>query len=201
MNKKKPVVRFVDVNLNEDEEMEDVVEGRHSDNSGASEEDEEEGDDDEFINLLDVLDGKGEIEPGSDADNPGGRIREMGDDAEEDEEEEGDSDDDDSHIRDHSNNDDDSLAFTPSDTEDPTPEALDKLQNFISTLNPTAKKRKALDGPDTSSSTLVERTRKQRRLFLNERTEAGTENEFRARNSGTFTKFTLRMRRQAQPAL
>jgi U3 small nucleolar RNA-associated protein 14 len=206
---KKPMVKFANVNLNEDEDMADVDE-RHSDNSKEGEDDdEEEGEDDEFIDVLDILDGRGEIDTESSAEDPpkptlenrGRKMLKPRDGAEEvdedvgesgvdDPEEDDDDDDDDASMEYSSDHNDDKLAFTPSDTEDAAPEALDELQNFISALNPTAKKRKALDGPDASSSSLVQRSRKQRRLSLKERTEAGAENEFRAQNSGMSVKFT-----------
>lgn len=198
---KKPVVRFADVNLNEDEDMADGEE-RNSDDSGeGEEEDEEDGEDGEFIDVLDVLDGRGEVDTESSAEhrpkfaseNGGRNIHEAGDEAEEPDEDFGEkseddseeeSDDDSDSMDNSSENDDDKFAFTPSDIEDAVPEALDELQNFISALDPAAKKRKALDRPDASSGSVVERSRKQRRLSLKERTEAGAENEFRAQNSG-----------------
>ena len=184
------------MDLNEDQDMEDA-EGSHSDDADEDEDDyeEEEGEDNEFIDLLDVLDGKGELETGSDADdrakhpiNDERKFSEDGDDGKEgDDEEVGgrvDNDDDDGYEEDSVESDDGKLVSTPSDMEDAAPEALDELQTFISTLSPTAKKRKALEvnAPD--------RSRKQRRLSLKERTEAGAENEFRAQNSGTSFTFT-----------
>jgi U3 small nucleolar RNA-associated protein 14 len=115
-SKKRPVVRFADVDLDEGDDMQDVEE----EHLAEGEEEEQGGDDDEFIDLLDALDSKGELAAKGD------------------------------------NN-----AFIPSDSDDVSPEALDQLQNFISTLNPGVKKRKAPDGPDASSSTVVEQSRKQ----------------------------------------
>ncbi|RDB24478.1 Uncharacterized protein C57A7.06 [Hypsizygus marmoreus] len=170
--KKRPVVRFSEIDLNEDQEMAD----EKSDETDEEDE-EEEGDDDEFIDLLDVLDGRGELDTGSNAedDHKPKRTdeRETGDEEASDEEDE---DDDDSDR-------DDKLAFSPSDTEDIAPEALDELQNFISTLDPTAKKRKAPEHEFSEPG--ADRSRKQRRLTLKERTEAGAENEYRAQTSGT----------------
>jgi U3 small nucleolar RNA-associated protein 14 len=196
------VVRFADVDLDEDEDMKGV-EAQTSDSSGED----DEGEDDEFIDILDVLDGKGEIDTGSDAEGQpklalqhhqerrmleaaadvdfgegdNGHETEEATDEEEEEENSHDSD-------------DEKLLFTHSDTEDAVPEALDDLQNFISTLNPTEKKRKALEGPDASLSAAAERSRKQRRLSLKELTEAGAENEFRAQNSGESVNLSVVLR-------
>ena len=162
--------------------------------AGSDEDDEmeEEGNDDEFIDVLDVLDGKGEVDNGGDLgtvvkgrtndsgttewDNEGGsggedHDEEEGED-EDDNEEEGDSDA------------DDQLAVSPSESEDAPPEALDHLQNFISTLDPSSKKRKAPAGDDTLPDDEGARTRKRR--MIKERTEAGVENEFRAQTAGAF---------------
>jgi U3 small nucleolar RNA-associated protein 14 len=203
LGKKKPKVRFANVDLDEDEDMEDV-EKQRSDNSGE----EEEGEDDEFIDILDVLDGKGEIDTGSDAEgrpkpalqyHEGKPILEAAADADFGEGDVGDDTDDATDDGDDSgensqDNDDEEFSFTHSDTEDAVPEALDDLQNFISTLNPIGKKRKALEGPDASSSAATERSRKQRRLSLKERTEAGAENEFRAQNSGKSVNSSAALR-------
>ncbi|KAG5633053.1 hypothetical protein DXG03_008666, partial [Asterophora parasitica] len=104
-------------------------------------------------------------------------------------ESEGDEEDEDGGVDEDSDNEEDDEAsadeesddeMLASDVED-APEALDDLQNFISTLDPTAKKRKA---SDTDAPTATDRSRKQRRLTLKERTEAGAESEFRAQASG-----------------
>jgi U3 small nucleolar RNA-associated protein 14 len=73
------------------------------------------------------------------------------------------------------------LDFDPSDDEE-MPEALDILDNFVSNLDVTSRKRKATEdlngvGPNTD-------TRARKRRSVMERTEAGAENEFRARSSG-----------------
>jgi U3 small nucleolar RNA-associated protein 14 len=74
------------------------------------------------------------------------------------------------------------LDFDPSDDEE-IPEALDILDNFVSNLDVTSRKRKATEdlkngvGPNAD-------TRARKRRSVMERTEAGAENEFRARSSG-----------------
>lgn len=193
------------MDLNEDEEMQEVEEGHldneeeEEDDDDEEEEEEEEGEDDEFIDVLDVLDGRGEIDDESNVvDRPRPTIEERGrsffetgdgDDHEDDREGGENTDSDDSMEDPSADDDDDDVVFAPSDTEDAPPEALDVLQNFISALSPLSKKRKAFDDADTSSSALVARSRKQRRLSLKERTEAGVENEFRAQHSGMPIQF------------
>lgn len=188
------------MDLNEDEYVQETEE-LNADNSGQEEDEEEEGEGEEFIDVLDVLDGRGEIDIESDAEDlprptmeeGGKRSLETGNDGHREDVGEGnwpargENTDSDDSMEDPSAN--DKLAFTFSDTEDAAPEALDELQSFISSLSPLSKKRKASDGADSSSNALVERSRKQRRLFLKERTEAGAENEFRAEQSGTSLQF------------
>ncbi|KAF9447857.1 small-subunit processome [Macrolepiota fuliginosa MF-IS2] len=159
--KKKPTVRFADVDLNEDEDMAAPED---------DEEEEEEGDPDEFIDLLDVLDGKGEIDMDSDNEKPAtsSKFKESED---EDEEESGDDEEE-----------DDQDAFAPSDEDEPH-EVSEEFQKFISGLDTTAKKRKADDTETTDEPAKDSRSRKRR--LIAERTEAGVENEFRAHASGS----------------
>ena len=72
----------------------------------------------------------------------------------------------------------DGLDFDPSDDEE-APEALDQLNDFISTLDVTSKKRKTAEDLDASTD-----TRARKRRLAKKKTEAGFENEFRARSSG-----------------
>lgn len=173
-----------DVDLNENEDIDFRRTG------DSEEEDEEEvGDDDEFMNLVDVLDGKGEIDPG---DNEGKNIptktdksysngmvrdnqesRSEEDEGEEDEDEEVGSEDDE----------EESMAFAPSEDEE-APNALQQLQNFVSNLDSSAKKRKAPDGVDNKAEVERNEGRTRKRRFLQEATEAGEENEFHVRSSG-----------------
>ncbi|KAG6901574.1 hypothetical protein C0995_010342 [Termitomyces sp. Mi166 len=194
---KKPSVRFAEVDLNENEDGEEDEQVNSPAQHEEDDEEEEEEDSDEFIDVLDVLDGRGEVDWGSDnetvtksserngaarsrpndtdedEDQPSGREEEETDD----EMEEGDSEEDVSEEEEQ-------RAFSPSDNEDIEPDALDDLQNFISTLDTTGKKRKVSDADDTSAG--AERIRKQRRVILKERTEAGAENEFRVQTSGMY---------------
>jgi len=79
------------------------------------------------------------------------------------------------------------LDFDPSDDEE-MPEALDVLDQFVSNLDVTSKKRKATEEPREAGAGPDIRAHKRR--LMKERTEAGAENEFRARSSGVFYLFT-----------
>lgn len=184
-SKRKASVRFADVDLDEDEDMD---QGSKSDD----EDEEEEGDDDEFIDLLDVLDGKGEVDMGSDTEDtpklPSQPPREADEDFSADEE----------HGSRKSDREDDSEGGSGSDVasedekmevefsgdeDEDSPEALEELQNFVSKLDPTSsKKRKAPGDGDSSVGT---DTRARKRRLVKERTEAGAEDEFHARAAGS----------------
>ncbi|KAG6898857.1 hypothetical protein C0993_003500 [Termitomyces sp. T159_Od127] len=191
---RKPSVRFAEVDLNEDED-EDAEEMKTPiQDEDDEEEEEEEGDSDEFIDVLDVLDGRGEVDWGSDneaiirpfakesrpSDQVGEENEKEGDQQRAREEESESEEMEEDELKEDASEEETS-AFAPSDTEDVEPDALDSLQNFISTLDTTVKKRKV---SDDDASAGAERTRKQRKVILKERTEAGVENEFRVQNSG-----------------
>ncbi|KAG5651215.1 hypothetical protein H0H81_009463 [Sphagnurus paluster] len=182
---KRPAVRFADVDLNEDEDEDMEEPAGKSDDSEA----EEEGEDDEFIDVLDVLDGRGEVDNGSDRGDQlnkpakGAMLEARHDNTLED-----DSDMEDEEDEKEDASDDENSSMAASD-EEAIPEALDGLQNFISTLDPTPKKRKASE-TENDGPRAADRLRKQRRLTLKEHTEAGAENEFRAQAS-TSSKLNL----------
>jgi hypothetical protein len=163
-------VRFADVDLDEDEDMGLLT-------KEEEEEEGEEGDPDEFIDLLDVLDGKGEVYTGSDNEKRH-QIRKrngLDDEADDDEEQESEEE----SEEEQEDNDD---ALVTSDIED-DPQALEKFQEFISGLDTTVKKRKADDQESTEEP--VENSRSHKRRFIAEQTEAGVEDEFRAHVSST----------------
>jgi len=170
-------VRFAEVDLNEDED-EDLQPNGGDD----SDEEEEEGDDDDFIDLLDVLDGKGDIDMGSDDDKAAvsraDSLEEGGSELQRDEQ----SGEEDSEVEsdEEAAAEDENMAFVPSE-DDEALEALDQLQQFVSGLDVTSKKRKA---PEDSSVAPNAEARARRRRLTKERTEAGDENEFRAHSSG-----------------
>ena len=135
---------------------------------GDDEEDDEEEEvvveeGDEFVDLVDILDGKVDDEDGGDAEL---------------------SDQDSSSNSDSASEEEEKLNFDPSDDEE-MPEALDHLNEFVSNLDVTSTKRKATEDPSEVGASTDTRARK-RRLAIKERTEAGAENEFRARSSGNF---------------
>jgi len=139
------------------------------------EEDEEEiGDDDEFIDLVDALDGKGDTDAEVD-DTKKDPVQDTGLHDEDDEvSSEG-------EFENANDARDDEMALAPSDDEE-VPEALAQLHNFVSNLEPTIKKRKVVDEGDPPDTN--DRTR--RRRLLQETTEAGDENEFRVQSIGTL---------------
>ena len=141
----------------------------------SEEEEEEEGDDNEFVDLLDVLDGKGGIDTTSDSENPAKNPS-----LEIDDKDEEDAEDSSSNSGSAS---EEKLDFDPSDDEE-MPEALDQLDNFVSNLDVTSTKRKATEDPSEVGAGTDTRARKRR--LVKERTEAGAENEFRAQSSGIF---------------
>ncbi|KIM35627.1 hypothetical protein M413DRAFT_449671 [Hebeloma cylindrosporum] len=181
--KSKTAVRFAEVDLNEDEDGD--LQPNGGDGSDESEEEEEEGDDDEFIDLLDVLDGKGDIDMGSDDEKPSASLNhnaeQAGSGLERDDDESGEDDSEVESDEDPAAAEDAEMAFVPSD-DDEAPEALDQLQQFVSGLDVTSKKRKA---PEDSSAAANAEARARRRRLTKERTEAGDENEFRAHSSGS----------------
>jgi len=152
-------VSFANVNLDEDEDMAPAEEDEDGD---------EEGDSGEFIDLLDVLDGKAT----TDDDEKRPKSKGPEDEAENSDEEE--------------REEDNQNPFAASDDED-LPEASDEFQKFIAGLDTTAKKRKA-DEPDGESAK-ASLSRKKR--LITERTEAGAEDEFRAHTSGLYSLLFL----------
>jgi U3 small nucleolar RNA-associated protein 14 len=178
-------VHFVDVDLNEEgDEMhgEASVQRRMSEKEDETEE-EEEGDPEEFIDVLDVLDGKGEVNNGSDVESGQRKDPHLSRDTEEhDEDVEITSDEEGDEEEGSEPEEDQEIVLSASDAEDVAPEALEVLGNFISNLDP-GKKRKAPADEDANAQADAQRVRKRR--MIKERTEGGIENEFSARASGT----------------
>lgn len=156
--------------------------------SDGNTDEEEEGEDDEFIDLLDVLDGKGDVDMGSEDEitskskSSESKSRDVlsnkYDDLEQDSEDsEGEEEDEEEGSQ------DERKVLEYSDDEE-VPEALDHLKDFVSNLDVAVKKRKA---PEEDSNTMaLAETRARKRRFTRERTEAGAENEFRAHSSSTY---------------
>ncbi|PPQ67949.1 hypothetical protein CVT26_005829 [Gymnopilus dilepis] len=184
--KNKSGAKQVEIDLNEDDDMEpqdDLDAGDNSEHDADEEEYEEmlQEAGDEVIDLVDVLDGKGGFNVDSDeegeeqqeastsAPKPSAREEE----SEAEDEEEGPEEEENVSQEEQMD-----VDIAPSDDEE-IPEALDQLQDFVSGLDVTAKKRKASDEDPTPEA----RTRKRRPIA--EKTEAGEENEFRARSSGS----------------
>ena len=177
-------MRFADVDLNEDsvEEADEDV-----DVDAASEENnEEEGDPSEFIDVLDVLDGRGDPDSGDDmgeverqdqASAKGNREgAEEGDGEGVDEDMERSEEDSDEQSEDEEET---GIVISASEGEEDEggDSALQELEHFVSSLD-AGQKRKALDEDDVQHGGDSKPARKRR--LLPERTEAGAENEFAA---------------------
>jgi len=178
------------VDLDEDEDMD---QGSKSDDVNDNDEEEEEGDDVEFIDLLDVLDGKGEIDIGSDTEGTPKPSSQPPREAEEDfsadevhrsRNSDGEDDSEGSSGSDVASEDEKMEVEFSGDEDDVSPEALEELQNFVSKLDPTSSKKRKAPGDGDSSTGADTRARKRR--LVKERTEAGAEDEFHARAAGLW---------------
>ncbi|EPQ61400.1 hypothetical protein GLOTRDRAFT_82774 [Gloeophyllum trabeum ATCC 11539] len=168
-------VRFADVDLNEDDEGEIGTQGLGEPNlsSGEEEDEEEEGDPDEFIDVLDVLDGRGDPDIASSdegsaehesMDNEGAsgvRKDDESDEEGEEEEEEG------------GYSEEEQSVLSEDDAADQNPKALEKLEKFITNLNPSQKRK-------SDEKSREDSTRPRKRRFVQEQTTAGVEGEFNA---------------------
>ncbi|KAF5390809.1 hypothetical protein D9757_004426 [Collybiopsis confluens] len=206
-------VRFADVDLDEDEDggqppANQGADESENDEAEEEEEEEESGEDDEFIDVLDILDGRGEPSNSNDDDDDDGRHKtpqnlenssveeDLGVDAaaapaaparDEDEDESESEDEEDESGEANEANNGDNISISLSEAENEATGALDDLQTFISSLDPSSsssvKKRKATadDGQDGGG----DQPKKRRTINkIKERTEAGVENEFRTRSTG-----------------
>ncbi|KAK2462885.1 hypothetical protein APHAL10511_005083 [Amanita phalloides] len=170
LHKERKSVHFADVDLNEDN-------NEPGENTDEADDEEMEGDDEEFISLVEVLDGKAGIDDAGPAsefvsskDHPTREIC-----CEDEADDESDNAEKESSVA------KEILDFTPSDDE-AAPEALDELENFITSLQTSDKKRK--NHPNASASAFLEPKHKKRQI-IKERTEAGAESEFRTQSSGS----------------
>jgi U3 small nucleolar RNA-associated protein 14 len=177
-------VQFADVDLNEDDD--ETVKPQKGSEAESSEEEEESGDDDEFIDLLGVLDGKGEIDMPSDdepttGDYPKPAPIRMNRDSDV-EMEEGHEDEEVDEEDDEEPSEDEDLRITASDDEnDPAAGDLDNLQSFVESLDTKSQKRKADDEGQP--------VQKRKRRMIREITETGAEDEFRVTTSGGTSMF------------
>ena len=178
--KKDRAVRFADVDLNEDSD--DAPAQAQEDESEEEEDSEAEGEDDEFIDLLDVLDGKGEIDMPSDNEStkekPEVRKPSTSSFASKGEDEEMN----DISGSDRSEEDDEEeeevIQIDASDDDEADNEALENLQSFVSGLDTAAKKRKAAE-----DETEGEPQKARKRRIIREKNEVGAEDEFRIDSS------------------
>lgn len=207
-------VRFAEVDLNEDRD-DNVASGQDGDASGfeddaegSEEEEEEEGEPDEFIDVLDMLDGKGEAmseDEGESSSKKRGTIQAHrseedevyeGDEDEDEDEEKGVSDegDEDEASEDEEDEVDEPAAIISAseDEDEDGPSKMDSLQSFIMNLDAGQKRKLPEDDGEGSQSALTE-VRPPKRRLLQDKTEAGVENEF-ATHTGTSKQFSLRLR-------
>ena len=187
-------VHFADVDLNEDSVDEAEVHAEDESASGESdeEEEEEEGDPSEFVDVLDVLDGRGEPDSGDDMGEVerGGQVAATVNrrEAEDEEDDERDADEDMEGSGDDSDEQSDEeegvnmVSASEDEGDEGDDSALQELENFVSGLD-AGQKRKAPDEDDAQDGGDSKPARKRR--LLRERTEAGAENEFAAA-LGTF---------------
>lgn len=191
-----------EVNLDEDEYS--SAGGDSSDGEEEGEEkEEEEGDDDEYIDVLDVLDGRGvpkyedneneahaitEEGPGSRQNQINPVHRKSGKGNEESDEDKI-SDNDASESEEDGSGDEsreqDDIAISGSD-EDADVSALDALGNFVTNLE-TGAKRKILSEVEETPQPQA----KKKKHSLNDRTEAGIENEFGAKIASELAPFPI----------
>lgn len=166
-----------EVNLDESDEGELADDPKNSEGSGR--EVEEEGEPDEFFDVLDILDGR--ADPLSDDEPPAvsSRKDETSHASSEEEEEEEEDDNEDGRDMDTEEAD----QFAPSDDEADI-NALHNLGQFISDLNSSAK-RKNSEGGDAVRN--EDNPPRKKRKLLQERNEAGAENEFTASGAPNFS--------------
>lgn len=167
--------------------------GVAEDEDDSEEEEEEEGDAEDFIDVLDMLDGRGPTEGDNEQEktlDAETQPKAHSPDSTQSGEEEEDSDEDMHEEHDEPSDDSDedepplpvNDAISASEDEDDIGASLQDLQSFITNLD-AGQKRKVPD--DETSQVPDGEARRQKRRILKERTEAGEENEFAA-HSGRF---------------
>lgn len=186
----------MDIDLNEDEAPSEA------DDNSTPDEELEEGNSEDFIDVLAVFDGKGEADDGIDStpaksvekqpsgmdedseieeEGQGHEEQAFGMDEDEDEEDEEEDEEDEEQ-------DEEALAIEASDDEaEESPEALASLSTFISTLDPSKKRKAPLDADVANSDA----PRPRKRRLMKERNEAGAESEFSAQAVGEYCLPTL----------
>ena len=194
-------VHFAEVDLNEESDAETpelADDDMSEDEDEDDEEEEEEGDPSEFIDVLDILDGRGEpeseddvgeveresLQKASDMRKPGAGEGSDEDAMEEDEQEveqgqaDGGDEDEDENNEDEDEDEDAPPLTIEADDAEVDDSALQNLESFISGLD-AGSKRKAPEDSD-ASDLRVDEPKKQKRRILKEQTQVGAENEFAA---------------------
>jgi U3 small nucleolar RNA-associated protein 14 len=178
-------VHFAEVNLNEDESNTEKAGDGDSSERESEEEEEESGEDDEFINVLDVLDGRGKderpvkkLDSASAPERTASKEVASGDEMSE---EEGSGDEE-----------EDEEEPVYEDEDDADEDAIGRLNEFVSGLSTTAgMKRKADEGEvyGEDGDATASKYKKKKKL-LKDRTEGVAESEFGARTAGTHSTLT-----------
>lgn len=174
-----------EVDLNEDSD--NLVSDVDSADKPQEDEDEEmeDGDAENFFDILEVFDGKADVDDDAPAMKAKEKIKtpisDIPDEASE-------LEDDEMSEDEQEEQDEDEYAISASDRE-ASPEALAELENFLSKLEPAEGKKRKSDDASATQSLL-----KKRRL-MEERTEAGAEGEFGVSTAGesqrTFCNIVL----------
>lgn len=176
----------------QDETLSDVASDASKDESV---EEEEEGEDDEFLDVLDVLDGRGEPDFGDEdkasatKENPAAELR--GDENKDEDEDESMNKEEDSED-DEDEDDEDAGAISGSDEDEADPSALDALENFVSGLETGAKRKASEEDREGDADESATQVKKKKRL-LKDRTESGIENEFGARAAGKYFTYIFKL--------
>ncbi|KAI0347583.1 Utp14-domain-containing protein [Trametopsis cervina] len=165
-------VRFTEVDLNEDSDAAMSAPESGKGDSG-SDEDEEDGDPDEFIDVLDVLDGRGEAESedGLRVPEPLHEVVPTGR-GEPSTHEESDADGDEPNVT------SDGESSLSGDEMEADPSALQHLEEFITTLDAGTKRKEP--GDESSPQIHASDSRARKRRLLKEQTQSGVESEFAA---------------------
>ncbi|KAI9566354.1 Utp14-domain-containing protein [Boletus coccyginus] len=198
LNGKRHVAKEVDLNENSGAQSGDSRSTSESEDADVDEDDETDKEDaSKFFDVLDVFDGRADVTESDDEPPP--TVKKLQDvqtttTRVEDEQEWGGAQDEDVGMsgdesevegeeteeleEDSAVEEDDELRISASDSEDPSPKALDDLETFLSNLDPaTSHKRKSDDVAESGPK---------RRRRVTDRTEAGEESEFGVRGSSAL---------------
>ena len=185
------------MDLNEDDREEVEATRKQASEESSDEHSEEEGEDDEFIDVLDVLDGRGEAYMESDDEKaikkPTSNLEKVtsnevqrnrsGDEGSGNEEDEEES------VDDAMQDEEDVISASEDEGADG---AIERLGDFVSGLPTAGAKRKAERNEDEAADPAAPNgLAKKRKTLLKDRTEGGVESEFGARAAGMQIMFVF----------